>query len=312
MIVMTLDHVRYFFTDVTFPPEDLTRTWPALFLTRWVTHFCAPAFFLLAGMSAFLGNAPRSFLLTRCLWLIVLELTVIGFAWSFTPGYNFAGVIWALGCSMIALAALSSVPRAILLIASVIVITIPPSGEPSILLRPGNVSVFGRKWFVLYPLLPWLAIMTLGFSIAAVWTLEPDRRQRILAVAGAAACALFALLAPKDTWMAFLNAEKYPPSLQYTLMTIGPSLLILAAADRWLRRQRGVVLTFGRVPFFFYLCHLFLIHGLAALIGVERGSGFSLPIVWLLWVVIVAILYVPSRWFESVKRARRDAWLRYL
>jgi uncharacterized membrane protein len=336
MILMVLDHVRYFFTDVPFAPENMEKTWPALFFTRWVTHFCAPLFFLLAGTSAFLGRAKPADLALRGLWLVALELTIIGFAWQFTPGYSFAGVIWALGWSMVALAALSRLPALILFAVSALVISFDVSkGSPNLLFRPGTIEIFGTEWFVLYPIVPWLAIMTLGYSLGPIWLRAPRQRQQILLIAGMLGTAAFVVLRSLDPALSpglgFLNTEKYPPSLQFTLMTIGPGLIALTLADRWLESTRGVVLTFGRVPMFFYVCHLYLIHLLALIVAIASGQphawlgwnppetqvpppgyGWPLPVVWTLWVIVVLLLYPPSRWFERIKRERPNRWLRYV
>ncbi len=336
MILMVLDHVRYFFTDVPFAPENIEKTWPALFFTRWVTHFCAPLFFLLAGTSAFLGRARPAELALRGLLLVALELTIIGFAWQFTPGYGFAGVIWALGWSMVALAALSRLPTFLLFAASAFVLSVDVSeGSPNFLFRPGTVEVLGEEWFILYPVVPWLAMMTLGYSLGPIWLRAPKERQQVLLMGGMFCVASFVVLrsidAAVEPGLDFLNPQKYPPSLQFTLMTIGPGLIALALCDRWLRRDRGIVLTFGRVPMFFYICHLYLIHLLALIVATASGQphawlgwnppqsqvpppgyGWPLPVVWLLWVIVVLLLYAPSRWFERIKRERKSRWLRYI
>jgi uncharacterized membrane protein len=367
MVLMALDHVRYFFTNVQFAPEDIDRTSIALFLTRWVTHFCAPVFFLLAGTGAFLrgqrgsSDELRRYLISRGFLLIVLELTIVGFAWQFTPGYSFAGVIWALGWSMVVLGLVARLPAPVLLATSLVIITahdfvhsIRIDSSVGLILfrvlhRGGMVQSGGFEYFVLYPLVPWLALMILGYATGEVWRWQPARRQKLLLLAGSMATIGFVVLRATNAWgnpqgmspgyrpfeigetwgltvVSLLNVAKYPPSLQYVLMTIGPSLMVLALADRWIRAQprfvSRVLITFGRVPLFFYVCHLYLIHLAALAVAVMTGQphewlglnpldsqrragyGYDLPIVWLLWIVVVALLYALCRWFDLRQRGR--------
>jgi uncharacterized membrane protein len=376
MILMALDHARFFVTDVPFPPEDMARTWPALFFTRWVTHFCAPLFFLLAGMSAYLSDRhadpadARRHLIARGALLIVLELTIVGFGWNFTPGYSFAGVLWDLGWSMIALAVLRQIPARWLAAFSLAVIAghdllngvkAESFGalEPlwRLLHAPGTTSYFGREWLVLWVFVPWFAVMSLGYACGSVWTLAPSRRQPVLAVAGIVALALFALLRitngygnpagaagsrlpfrvhddPLMTVVSLLNVSKYPGSLQFMLMTLGGGCVALALADRVRERRRGgtisnIVATFGRVPMFYYVSHLYVIHllALALAFGTQQswqwlgwrgansppaGYGHGLVVVYATWGLSVLLLWFPSRWMDTLKRARRTAWLRYV
>jgi uncharacterized membrane protein len=376
MILMALDHVRYFFTNVPFPPENIEKTTLALFLTRWVTHFCAPMFFFLAGVSAYLSGRRRDdlsrWLALRGIWLVLLELTIIGFAWNFTPGYSFAGVIWALGWSMVILSMLVRLDARVLAALSLLIISthdllgrVPPAAFGRfefawrLLHVPGNVRIGSRDWFVLYPLIPWFAVMSLGYACGVLWTWDDRRRRRLLSWSGAAATFLFVILrsanaygnstgggsgrlpfvvyeSPAKTIISLLNVAKYPPSLQYLLMTIGPSLLAIALAERWFDRhdagwlQRAIVV-FGRVPMFYYICHLYLIHIAALVVAVGFGQpwqwlgwrgdqsvvpppgyGHDLPFVDAIWLAIVVALYVPCRMFERVKQQRRSAWLKLL
>lgn len=330
MVLMALDHVRFFFTNAHFPPEDMQRTWMALFLTRWVTHFCAPVFFFLAGTAAFLSAKKGLQLVIRGLVLIFLELTFIGFAWGFTFGYSFAGVIWALGWSMILLALLSRIPPVPLGILSLIVIAthdLVRGVDAGVFWRflhtTGGVQIFGIDYNILYPLIPWCFVMSLGYACGPIWQWDAARRQRVLAISGAAATLLFLALRmthaygdPQDwngSLISLLNTEKYPPSLQYLLMTLGPSLLALVLAEKWFARREpgiigGALLTFGRVPMFYYICHLYLIHLLAVIIN----RRFDLAVVYAIWIAVVIALYVPCRWFELVKRRSNAVWLRYV
>jgi uncharacterized membrane protein len=376
MVIMALDHTRDFFTNVPFEPETLTRTWPALFCTRWITHFCAPMFFLLAGTGAFLygqrhtrGELSR-FLWTRGLWLIALEFTVVGTAWSFQIPFGFFGVIWALGASMILMAAIVRLPMrwiAGLSAAMIVFHDLLDGVRPvqfgslawlwSILHKRGGVMLpFGAREFVLFPLVPLVAVMAAGYVLGPLYTMERARRKKLLMLLGAGMITLFFFLRLTNlygnppaglggvsqgdfhlqptlakTVILFLDVEKYPPSLQFLLMTIGPSFLLLSWLDRE-RVPRGLTALwiFGRVPMFFYVLHLYLIHCLAIAVAALRGQsvgwlfhgaifgetpagyGYNLPFVYLVWITVVVLLYFPCRWFAEVKKRRREWWLSYL
>lgn len=384
MVFMALDHVRYFFTDLPFQPEELARTNLGLFLTRWVTHFCAPGFFLLAGFGIYLYASTRSrtgtvrdYLLLRGAILVVLELTIVGFAWVFRPGYSFAGVIWAFGWSFILMAPLLYAPRRLLLAAAVGVlllhdlwdgVVVHGSGWLAFLWRvfcqPGPTSVPGvaSGYFVLYPVLPWLAILVLGFGLGHLYREPSEARRRAFVRLGWALVAGFVLL---RTWnlygnpptlfvseatsglfsmqpeiaktvINFLNPEKYPPSLQYTLMTLGPIFLWLGysridGAGSRAAGVRGALVVFGRVPLFFYLLHLYLIHLLALATGWIAGQpvawllpgpsasgsrtpgfGFDLWVIYAMWLVVTVILYYACRAYMAYKRTHDGRWLKYL
>lgn len=375
MVLMALDHTRDFFTEAKYDPLDLSRTSPAMFLTRWVTHFCAPVFVFLAGAGAYLyGAAGRSrgqlafFLVTRGLWLVVLEFTLVHLGWFLTLEYTWvvAQVIWAIGWSMVLLAGLALLPAwGVALVGAVIVAghnafdSLQPldRGATGWLLYgqlrlgflthgPGDGP--GPWFFVAYPILPWLGVMALGYGFGAFWQAGgPNRRARVAAL-GAAVTLLFVALRlanvygdPQGWWLypqpwrtalSFLDCLKYPPSLLYVLMTLGPALLALAAFDRPAGRAAGVLVTFGRVPLFFYLLHVPLIH-LAAVAVAEMqyrdfrfllthpllgrewfpwNYGFGLPVVYAVTAGVVACLYPLCRWYEGVKRRSRSAWLSYL
>ena len=364
MVIMVLDHARAYFTEARFDPTDLARTDAALFATRWITHFCAPVFIFLAGASAWIAGTRRSrgqlagFLVTRGLWLILLEATLITFAWYFTTEWRLgiaAQVIWVIGASMIVLAGLIALPRpAIAAFGLVLVLGhnlldgIPPEsfGALAPLWRllhvPGPLGV--APVFLLYPLVPWVGVMALGYA-AGPLVFRDDRigGWRLL-VAGAIITAAFVLLRTLNGYgdpsarlsdgsgpllaMSFLNLTKYPPSLLYLLMTLGPALVALAL----LRRARGpvanVFVTFGRVPFLFYVTHLYLVHALAVAAGVlqgfpdssirtvflflPEGYGFGLPVVYLVWIAVVAALYPLCRRYAAVKARSRVWWHSYL
>ena len=362
MILMALDHTRDYFTNLRFPPENLAKATPALFATRWVTHFCAPVFFLLAGVGASLavsaGKSRREvswFLLTRGLWLIVLEMTVLQFAWNFSFGFPlFLLVIWALGWSMILLSLLIFLPRWAIATIAIVMIAGHNLLDP---IRPDAFGSLAPLWhflhvpgFVLgkaligYPLIPWCGVMALGYALGAIFDWTPEARKKLLVRAGVTMAVAFVVLrcfnlygnpAPWTvqrsgamTIASFLNLLKYPPSLMYLLMTLGPALVALALLDNVRGRVANAIAVFGRVPMFYYVVHIFVIHILAyifALIQGGRGDflsldvgsfpgwyGTGLPGVYLAWGIVILILYLPCRFFGSLKSRLKDWWIGYL
>ena len=313
MILMALDHTRDYFGDAAASPTNLATASTALFLTRWVTHFCAPVFFLLTGVGAYLARGQRTpselsrFLLTRGLWLVVLELTVMRALWQFNLDYRLTilTVLWALGWSIVALAGISRLPlgMAVALGAGLIALhnladAVPPGAfgtlAPlwSVLHQPGPLLVTERVFVLLaYPLIPWIGVTAVGFGLGRVLTWPTDQRLAFLLRLGVGLVAAFVLLravnlygdplpwSPQGstlrTVLSFVNTNKYPPSLLFLLMTLGPAVLALRfieghvraggtdRADRGLPSALQPVLVFGRVPLFFYLLHVLIIHGLA-------------------------------------------------
>ncbi len=350
MVLMALDHTRDFFGPNLPQPTDLAVTTPALFFTRWITHFCAPAFVLLAGVGAWLqltrgksrGELSR-FLLTRGLWLLVLEVTVIYLGWSFDIGLHrtVLQVFWALGVSMIVLAALIHLPVAavaaigILLIAGHNLLDHVHSDAAAwhLLHERGAIALSASHQLrVFYPAVPWIGVMALGFALGPIVQSPSEKRRPMLRAIGAALCLAFiAIRASRlygdphpyetqptlgDTILSFLNCEKYPPSLCYLLMTLGPILLALGLLDGKAPRFAQPLVTIGRVPLFFYLIHIYLIHGTAllagAIVGGENPSA-TLGGVYLAWILIVAALYPACVWYAALKRRRSDLWwLSYL
>jgi uncharacterized membrane protein len=367
MVLMALDHTRGFLSNAQFAPVDLAHTTPALFFTRWVTHFCAPAFFLLAGVGASLSLARgRSlaqvsrFFLTRGLWLVVLELTLVCFGWDFTlhvtPWY--AGVIWALGWSMVFMAALAWLPRGAIAAVGIALIVLHNVTDA---MTPAAFGEFGWLWRFLhfpdlhaslliridYPIIPWVGVMAVGYAMGPLFRESPERRQKILVGLGVAAVIGFLGLRWLNgygdpmpwsvetrgtyTVLSFLRVRKYPPSLDYLLMTLGPLLIALV----WLEHARGRVffffVTYGRVPLLFYVAHIYLVHLLAVVVAYGQGGtasflftsdgplarhppwyGVNLVWVYVGWVLVVIALYPMCRAFARVKARRRDWWLSYL
>lgn len=360
LVLMALDHARAYLSDPSLDPLDLERTTPALFLTRWITHYCAPTFLLLAGASARRLAARRGdgalsrFLLTRGLWLVFLELTVVYAAWTFTlpgTGSPILGVIWAIGWSMVALAGLVCLP-----VGAVGAVGLAMIAGHDLLdgIDPARLGAFAAWWPILhgkgptpmgkvvYPLIPWIGVMAAGYAFGGVFDLNPRPRRALLFGLGFALLALFVLLRlangygdprpwtlqPTATFalLSFLDATKYPPSLAFLLMTLGPVSILLALFERARPPFADRLATFGRVPLFFYVSHIVLAHLLAGAIAlslgfdltllpkdpVAAGWGFGLPVVYGAWIAIVVALYPACRWFAGIKRRRHDGWLSYL
>ena len=362
MVLMALDHVRDFFTDVRFDPLDLSQASGPLFLTRWITHFCAPIFVFLAGVSAYLTGRRCTcaelsrFLFTRGLWLVVLEVTLMSLVWTFNVRYEhglFLQVIWAIGVSMIVLAALVHLPLRAIATFSIVIIL-----GHNLLdgIEPQSLGAWAPLWsllhvqgpiphaFVAYPLIPWIAVMSLGYCVGAQFELAPQQRTQRFIYFGAASLTVFVLLRttnlygdPADwslqsttlhTLLSFVDVQKYPPSLQYLLLTLGTAFLLLATLESARSKFSEVLRTFGRVPLFFYVLHIALAHLAAGIIALATGYGtallsddfmsipeqwgFGLPVVYLAWLLVVATLYPACRWFAAVKRRRDDWWLSYL
>jgi uncharacterized membrane protein len=360
IMLMVLDHTRDFFSNAP-SPTDLTRTYPALFFTRWVTHFCAPTFLFLAGTSAFFVGkrstraALQRYLLSRGAWLVLLEFTLVNFLWHFNLRYSMGlvlQVIWAIGVSMCVLAGLVMLPRRILLGVSLVGI----AGHNLLdTLRPEHFGAWGVLWkvlhvqgpmpvgFVHYPLIPWVFVMALGFCAGELYELGQAQRQRMLWIAGGAACATFLALRTLNVYgdpkpwatqatttlsvLSFFNVSKYPPSLDYLLIMLGLACLLLAWCERVPRAALGLLLSLGRVPLFAYVLHLALVHlfaGLLALamglgtgvltqffLGFPKGWGVGLAGVYCAWLLVLALLVPACRWFGAYKRNHQAAWLSY-
>jgi uncharacterized membrane protein len=367
MILMALDHVRDFFCNSGFNPTDPATTTIPLFFTRWITHFCAPVFFLLTGTGAYLALGRKTkpelsrFLITRGLWLIFLELTVtrcLGWQFNFDYHLTLLLVLWALGWSMIVLSGLVYLPASVVTAFGVVMIATHnllgsiQSSNPlwSILHSPNFiVNNPGRIIFVTYVLIPWIGVTAAGYGLGQIYSWPTARRKAFLLPLGVGLTAALVVLRwinvygdplPWSTQrsaafrvLSFLNTTKYPPSLLYLLMTLGPALLFLWAVDAGTPRWLQTPLIIGKVPMFYYLLHIPLIHLLAVAVCYVRygqvhwmfespglgdfpitkppGWGYSLPLIYLVWAVVVLTLYPLCRWFAGLKRRRSDAWLSY-
>ncbi|HUR32313.1 MAG TPA: heparan-alpha-glucosaminide N-acetyltransferase domain-containing protein [Vicinamibacterales bacterium] len=367
MILMALDHTRDFFGVPGENPTNLATASAALFMTRWVTHFCAPVFFLLAGTAACLSLQRRSraqlsrFLLTRGLWLIFLELVLVRcLVYQFNVDYRVTLllVLWALGWSMIALSALVHLPVTAVTAFGIALIgghnlfdTVPLSTPLWTILHAQNFVVNrpDHVVFVAYPLIPWIGVTAAGFGLGEIYGWPADRRRAWLVRLGLGLTTAFLVLRSLDhygdpshwtpqtsamfTVLSFLNTTKYPPSLQFLLMTLGPALLLLAAADRGIPRLLRPALVIGRVPLFYYVGHFLLLHLLAVAVCWARygsahwmfespdlahypftappGWGFSLPVVYAVWAGVVLAMYPFTQWFGRLKQRRHEAWLSY-
>jgi uncharacterized membrane protein len=385
MIIMMLDHTRDFVhrDALSFDPADVSRTFPMLFFTRWITHFCAPLFVFLAGTAACfqsLRGTPRAqlsrLLLTRGAWLIALELVVLRPVVLFNFHYSellfFCQVIWAIGWSMIVLSAAIHLPPRWLLALSLAVIALHDTldgvsvttfngpGTPvpgfgaslwKILHQPGVIFPFGFPGpavLILYPLVPWIAVMAAGYAFGRLYAQpETDRRRKLVRLGLALLVGFFVLrwinvygdpapwttrFGATRTVLSFLAVSKYPPSLLYLLMTIGAGILFLAFAERRTHNALArILITYGRVPLFFYLLQWIVAHTLAIAVfwmagrstahlfsnmgfvgPVPAALGFGLPVVYALWLAGVILLYPLCRWFADFKARRRDWWVSYV
>jgi uncharacterized membrane protein len=386
MVIMMLDHTRDFVHNAAlqFDPTDMTRTNVALFFTRWITHFCAPVFVFLAGTSAYLQFARGKskaelsrFLVTRGLWLILLEMTIVQVGVTFHPTITFFGflqVIWVIGVSMIVLAALIHLPKSVVAVFGLLMIALHNLLDDVTVQGwrgPGTPipSVTGKLWillhqpfqgmplwgenspvvFEIYPLIPWIGVMAVGYVFGSLYQFDAQRRRRWLLNIGALAILLFIIIRfiniygdPSEwsrqknfvyTVLSFLNTTKYPPSLLFLLMTLGPAILLLALFETgspglWIRK---FFVTFGRVPLFFYILQWYTAHIISIVLHFAfgkplawlfqsplsfgapvQGIGFNLAVVYLVWITGVLLLYPLCEWFAGVKQRRRDWWLSYL
>ena len=382
MVIMALDHVRDYFFRVpsdeaaayALGPTDPGTTTPALFFTRWITHFCAPAFVLLTGTAAYLNGAKKSknelskYLLTRGIFLVLLEIFIVTLGWTFNPFYNVVilQVIWAIGISMIIMAAVVQLPyKAILVIGLLMIfghnlmdipsVSAPVKGGPvADLLYFSNFAYYelfkNHGVVIVYAFLPWTGLMMLGYCLGKYYEnkVDPATRRKFLMNLGLAMILLFILLrfinvygdpVPWSkqsrgvfyTFLSFLNTNKYPPSLLFLLMTLGPIMIILAQAESWGGKLAAVLKMYGRVPLFYYILHFYIIHTIVVIVfymqGFEKKDiagennlflfcppefGFGLLGVYLVWITVVLILYPLCKWYDRYKSTHKKWWLKYI
>jgi uncharacterized membrane protein len=372
MVLMAIDHVRVY---AGVPPGGPTF---GVFFTRWVTHFCAPAFIFLAGTAAYLHGqklgsrrALGRYLVTRGAWLILLELTLLRFAWTFNVDYanfTFAGVIWVIGWCMILLAGLTWLPTVAVGAIGVAIVALHNLIDPFTQSLARSLGEGGTGWIwqilyfggafrignggpqvvVLYTIVPWVGVIAAGYAFGAVMRMEPERRRRVCLQIGLGAIAAFLLLRAFDVYgdprlwrppgpapaaIRFLNTSKYPASLLFLLMTLGPTIALIPLLDGARGRVARWLSVFGRVPFFYYVLHIPLIHVVAVLVSLVRtpahtswlvanhpmmpppvpdGYMWSLALLYAVTAAVVVALYFPCRWFAGVKARRKEEWLSYV
>ncbi|HWZ83516.1 MAG TPA: heparan-alpha-glucosaminide N-acetyltransferase domain-containing protein [Terriglobales bacterium] len=379
MVLMAIDHVRVYSGVPAGGPA------PAVFFTRWITHFCAPAFIFLAGTSILFyarkHDDVSKYLLIRGVWLIFLEFTVLRLAWTFNfdfRHYEMAGVIWVIGICMILMAGLVKLPMGVVGTIGLTIIAAHNLMDPHMgaLLEGMDSNWFSGLWklfyvgffagpiqfgrdgpnlIVLYSIVPWIGVMAAGYAFGSILSLEPVRRRQLCLTIGLGAIGLFLVLRgfnlygdprpwhaavqrsngvpPMPGWLSFLNASKYPASLLFLLMTLGPIVTLIPLLEGARGALARVMTMFGRVPFFFYVLHIPLIHALALVVSKIRlgfvspwlfanhpmgnpeppdGYVWSLPLLYLVWAIAIVLLYFACRWFADFKTRRNEEWLKYL
>ena len=384
MVIMALDHVRDFFykadlgkaADAAMDPTNMQTTYPALFFTRWITHFCAPIFVFLAGTSVYLMCQRKSkkevslFLIKRGVWLVFVEVIIVTFAWTFNPFFNVIifQVIWAIGVSMILLGLIVLLPyRVIFMLGLLIVAGHNIMDYPSVssglkgtvlsdLLYFSNFSFF-ELWqnhivIIVYAFLPWTALMMLGYCFGKLYqqSADPTWRRKILIGIGTGLILLFIILRftnfygdpvpwssqPRGTvytFLSFLNLNKYPPSLLFLCMTIGPGILSLAFIEKVQNGVTKIMNVYGRVPMFYYILHFYIIHIIVVIVfylqgfGTKdiipeglpfffkpNGLGFGLLGVYIIWLLVVVLLYPICKKYDQYKTAnvKEKKWLSYI
>jgi uncharacterized membrane protein len=367
MVLMTLDHTRDFFSNVHFNALDIEQSNLPLFLTRWITHLCAPSFIFLAGLAAHLSlkrgkTKPElsRFLLLRGFWLIFLELTIVSLAWTFYPGIFMAGVLWVIGWSMVVLALLVQLPIRNIAIFGIILIIGHNLLDPVQAQQLGNfgwiwsffheraifVSTSGIRFFLGYPLIPWVGVMACGYAFGSVLT--KPRTQYLLWLRNLGWGLIFSFVVirgvniygdPKPwsvqsnllkTILSFINCQKYPPSLAYLLITLGIAFLVLYLFEIKSISLLKPLIIFGRVPLFFYIIHLWLIHFSAVLLALPKYGfkaivlpyllssampkdyGYNLHHVYVIWIILILVLYLICNWFADYKVKNKSWWLKFL
>ena len=373
MLIMALDHTRDFFYYAGQNPTNLATTTPILFFTRWKTHYCAPTFVFLSGVSAYLSGTKKTkaelsaWLIKRGLWLIVVEVVVMTFILTLNPAYNaiVLDILWAIGCSMILLGLLVRLPiKAIAIIGCVIffghdildLITLPTTGTASVLIKMfftafGTVLPLNSNYFVfdLYAIIPWTGVMLLGYVFGSLYKngVRPEARRALLLTTGICVTILFiglrilnyygdpAAWGPQQSWvyslLSFLNTSKYPPSLLFLCMTLGPVLILLALIEKAKNGFFRFLIVYGNVPFFYYVLHFLVLRIINVIFffaaGFNTGQirtpgspflfnpatfGYPLWVIYLLWFGVIVAMYWPCKWYGNYKRTHTNWWLSYL
>lgn len=374
MIIMALDHVRDFFHFTAFidSPTNLLTTTPLLFFTRWITHFCAPSFLFLSGISAYLMGQKKTkqelsvFLIKRGIWLILVEVLVVTLAWTYNPFYNvfILQVIWAIGISMIILGIMVWLPVRWILVCGLLIICFHNMLDYAEIERKDHVNLLwelahhgkftqvhlttNHIVVIVYAFLPWTGIMLTGYGLGKIFGngFSSARRRTILFLGGTALMLLFILRSVNHygdpshwdiqrsrllSWLSFINLSKYPPSLDYIALTVGAAMIVLGMLDRISKDSFSFVRIFGRVPFFFYVLHLYIIHAMTVILFFIQGYtskdiapqsspflfrpdgfGFGLAGVYLIWVSVILIMFPFCAWYDQYKQTKKKWWLSYL
>lgn len=372
MLVMAIDHLRDLLHLGHPDPTNLQTTTTALFFTRWITHFCAPTFVLLSGVSAFLAGRRRTrdelagFLIKRGFWLILVEVVVIDFAATLDPLYHMIvlQVIWAIGASMVILGLLvraKASPKTVGIIGLIIFVghnvidllhnkTIDTTFVGRLLISSTGFTNMvpigsGRLLVIFYALLPWTGVMLVGYALGTLYTKDAAQRKKALNTIALSLLAVFVVFRAFNIYgdpapwsvqrtsilsvISFLNVTKYPCSLLYLSMTLGIALLVLANTEKVSSRFSRILIVYGNVPFFYYVCHWFLAQAITITLFLLMGHhldeaykgnfpfspdgfGISLAGIYAVWLLLVTILYFPCRWFSNYKKTHTQWWLSYL
>jgi len=377
MLIMALDHTRDFFHNAgpNSDPTNMATTTPILFFTRWITHFCAPNFVFLSGISAYIAGTRRtkselsSFLIKRGLWLVFVEVVILTFAFTLNPFYNVVilQVLWVIGLSMVILGLVVKLPLKVIGIIGALIffshdildyLHLPKAGTEAnlmnlFLVARGSVIPMGQSHFIfdLYAIIPWTGVMLLGYVFGSLYqaSFDPQRRRKILLTTGLISLAAFIILrffnlygdsAPWSvqrsgtyTFLSFLNVSKYPPSLLYSLMTIGTGMVVLSLTEKVQNKLTAIFIVYGNVPFLYYVMHFYLLRITSVVVFFAQGFGtkdivdpkhqnpflfspphFGFPLggVYLVWLCVIIVLYFPCRWFSLYKKTHKQWWLSYL
>ena len=377
MLIMALDHTRDFFNNAGAfnDPTNMATTTPILFFTRWITHFCAPNFVFLSGISAYIAGTRRTkselstFLINRGLWLVFVELVILTFAFTLNPFFNVVilQVLWVIGLSMVILGLLVKLPLKVIGIIGALIffshdlldnIQLPKTGAEATLMKlfftaRGSILPINQTHVVadLYAIIPWTGVMLLGYVFGSMYqaSFDPHRRRKILLTTGLVSLTVFLVLryfnlygdpqpwsAQRNgayTFLSFLNVSKYPPSLMYSLMTIGVGMVVLALTEKVRNKLTAIFIVYGNVPFFYYVLHFYLLRITDIVVFYLQGFGnkdivdpkhqnpflfspphfgFNLGGVYIVWLCVIIALYFPCRWFSRYKKTHKQWWLSYL